>query len=172
MTVQNQESDAADAAQSAPPPNLLKRIPVTVLWIVGLTLLTVVVLLVQQAIASQGEDGSYEVEALGRTIDLAVVGTEFPLNFGRDIGLEIDRVIDWMKANLGFIFQSVRWLVINALEPLETFMKWLPWPVTIVALAALSWYIVGYKMAIFSVDRDAVDGTIRIVGNRQWRRRH
>lgn len=150
MTVQNQKSDAANEAQSTPEPNILKRIPVTIIWIVGLTLLTLVVLLVQQAVAAQGEEGSYEVEALGRTIDLAVVGTEFPLDFGRDIGLEIDQVIDWMKANLGFIFRSVRWGVINALEPLETFMKWLPWPVTIIALAALSWHIVGHKMAIFS----------------------
>ena len=150
MPVQNQESDAANEAQSTPEPNLLKRVPVAILWVIGLTLLTLVVLLVQQAVAAQGEEGSYEVEALGRTIDLAVIGTEFPLDFGRDIGLEIDRVIDWMKKNLGFFFRSVRWVVINALEPLETFMKWLPWPVTIIALAAISWYIVGRKMAMFS----------------------
>ena len=129
----------------------MRRIPVAVLWFVGLGLLTIVVLLVQQAIADQGEDGSYDVEIFGRSVDLAVVGTEFPLDFGRDIGLEIDKRLDWMKTNLGFIFRSVRWVVINALEPLETFLKWLPWPVTIIALAALSWYIVGYKMAIFSV---------------------
>ena len=150
MTTQNQESEAAAETQTSSEPNILQRIPVAVLWIIGLALLTLVILVAQQAVFGQGEDGSSEIEILGRTVDLAVVGTEFPLNFGRDIGLEVDGVIDWMKANLGFIFRSVRWVVINALEPLETFMKWLPWPVTIIALAALSWYIVGYKMAIFS----------------------
>ncbi len=151
MTTQDQETEAAGEEQSSPAVGLVRRIPVAVLWFVGLGLLTIVVLLVQQAIADQGEDGSYDVEILGRSVDLAVVGTEFPLDFGRDIGLEIDKRLDWMKTNLGFIFRSVRWVVINALEPLETFLKWLPWPVTIIALAALSWYIVGYKMAIFSV---------------------
>ncbi len=151
MTTQDQETESAGEEQSSPAPNLLQRIPVAVLWFVGLGLLTIVVLLVQQGIADQGEDGSYDVEIFGRSVDLAVVGTEFPLDFGRDIGLEIDKRLDWMKTNLGFIFRSVRWVVINALEPLETFLKWLPWPVTIIALAALSWYIVGYKMAIFSV---------------------
>ena len=152
MTQQNLETDSSDDTQSSPAPSLLRRIPVTVLWAVGLLILTLIILLAQQTIAGQGdEDGKVEVDFFGRTVDLAVVGTEFPLNFGRDIGLEVDIRIDWMKANLGFIFRSVRWVVINALEPLEEFMKWLPWPVTIIALAALSWYIVGHKMAIFSI---------------------
>ena len=150
MTNQNQESEAATETQTPADPGISQRIPIAVLWIIGLALLTLIILLAQQTLLDQGEEGSSEVEILGRSVDLAVVGTEFPLNFGRDIGLEVDRVIDWMKANLGFIFRSVRWGVINALEPLETFMKWLPWPVTIIALAALSWYIVGHKMAIFS----------------------
>ena len=150
MTDQNQASESAAETQKSAEPNISQRIPVAILWIIGLALLTLIILLAQQTILDQGEEGSSEVEILGRTVDLSVVGTEFPLNFGRDIGLEINRVIDWMKANLGFIFRSVRWGVINALEPLETFMKWLPWPVTIIALAALSWHIVGDKMAIFS----------------------
>ena len=151
MTDHIQESEAAAETQTSAERSISQRIPVGVLWIVGLALLTLIILLAQQTISDQDEDGSSEVEFLGRTVDLAEVGTEFPLNFGRDIGLEIDRVIDWMKKNLGFIFRSVRWGVVNALEPLETFMMWLPWPVTIIALAALSWHIVSYKMSIFSV---------------------
>ena len=161
MNDQSQEPKAANETQSSAKPGISRRIPVDMVWITDLALLTLLTLLVlalltllillaQQAIFGRGDEGSSEVEILGRTIDLVVVRADFPLNYGRDIGLEIDRVIDWMKANLGFIFRSVRWGVINALEPLETFMKWLPWPATIIALAALSWYIVGYKMAIFS----------------------
>lgn len=150
MTTQNQESEATAQAQTSAKPNFAQRIPGIVLWIIGLVLLTVVILLAQQAILDEEDKRAAEVEFLGKTVDLAVIGTEFPLDFGRDIGIEIDRVIDWMKANLGFIFRFVRWSVNSTLEPLESFMKWLPWPVTIIAIAAISWRIVGYKMAVFA----------------------
>ncbi len=75
---------------------------------------------------------------------------EFPYDVGRTVGKEIDDVIDWMKANLGFIFQTVRNTVVSALMPLERFLIWLPWPIFVIAAGVVSWRLVGYQMAIFS----------------------
>ncbi len=76
---------------------------------------------------------------------------EFPFNIGRDIGLWIDNRIDWMNANLGFIFTAVKTVVTGIFKPVEDFLKWLPWPVFIVAIGVISWRIVGPKMAVFSI---------------------
>lgn len=128
------------------------RLPVWSLWLVGLALLTVVIVATGQTESERAgaKNSETEIQIFGRSVHLVTVAREFPFDYGRDIGAEIDNWIDWMKANLGFIFRSVRWAVVSALEPLEDLMKWLPWPVTIIGLAALSWYIVGYKMSIFS----------------------
>ncbi len=75
----------------------------------------------------------------------------FPHDVGRDIGLWIDERIDWMNANLGFFFNAVRTLVSYIFEPLEAFLKWLPWPVVVFALGLVSWALVGRTLAIFSV---------------------
>lgn len=77
---------------------------------------------------------------------------EFPdqFNVGRDIGLWIDDRISWMTKNLDFIFDSVKWVVTEVFEPLESFLNWLPWPVFIVAVGVISWKLVGQKMTAFS----------------------
>ena len=70
---------------------------------------------------------------------------------GRDIGLWIDERIDWMNANLGFFFNAVKTVVSYTFEPLEAFLKWLPWPAVVFALGLVSWILVGRTIAIFSV---------------------
>lgn len=90
------------------------------------------------------------------TIGIVVVNIsalrEFPdqFNVGRDIGLWIDDRISWMTRNLDFIFDSVKWVVTEVFEPLESFLNWLPWPVFIVAVGVISWKLVGQKMTAFS----------------------
>ena len=76
----------------------------------------------------------------------------FPHDVGRDIGLWIDKqIIDWLNVNLGFFFNAVKTSVAYIFEPLEAFLKWLPWPVVVFGLGLVSWKLVGRTIAIFSV---------------------
>ena len=121
-------SNNEDSASGSSSNGLFDRIPTWAMWVAGLAVLTAVFI----------------------AIDVTAT-REFPFNYGREIGLKIDQAIDWMKANLGFIFRAVRWAVVSSLSPLEDAIKWLPWPVTVIGLGALVWHVVGYRMAIFTV---------------------
>ena len=78
-------------------------------------------------------------------------GREFPINYGRDIGLRIDQVIDWMNVNLDFIFSFIKTAVLNVLVRLEDVMMWIPWPAFIAGVGVLGWRMAGIRVGVFSV---------------------
>ena len=86
--------------------------------------------------------------ALMSVID-AEAWREFPLDVGRDIGLWVDERLDWLNDNAGFVFGAVKTVVTLIFEPLEAFLKWLPWPVVVFATSMISWALVGRNLAIF-----------------------
>ncbi len=78
-------------------------------------------------------------------------GREFPIDYGRDIGLRIDQVIDWMNVNLDFIFSFIKTALLKALVWLEDVMVWIPWPAFIIGVGVLGWRMAGIRVGIFSV---------------------
>ncbi len=75
---------------------------------------------------------------------------EFPVDVGRDVGREIDNVIDWMTTELDFFFDVIKEVVLTVLIAFEDFLLWLPWPAFIVAVAVVAWRTAGYWVAAFS----------------------
>ena len=75
---------------------------------------------------------------------------EFPVDVGRDVGREIDDVIDWMTTELDFFFDVIKEVVLTVLIAFEDFLLWLPWPAFIVAVAVVAWRTAGYWVAAFS----------------------
>ena len=78
-------------------------------------------------------------------------GREFPIDYGRDIGLRIDQIIDWMNVNLDFIFSFIKTALLKALVWLEDVMIWIPWPAFIIGVGVLGWRMAGIRVGVFSV---------------------
>ena len=77
-------------------------------------------------------------------------GREYPVDVGRDIGAGIDDIVNWMKANLDFIFDVIKEAVTWVLVKFEDFLSWLPWPAFIAGVVLLAWRTAGLGMALFS----------------------
>ena len=78
-------------------------------------------------------------------------GREFPIDYGREIGLHINEIIGWMQVNLNFIFSFIKDALLKALIWLEDLMIWIPWPAFIVAVGVLGWRMAGARVGAFSV---------------------
>ena len=78
-------------------------------------------------------------------------GREFPIDYGREIGLRIDQIIDWMNVNLDFIFSFIKDMLLRALVWLEDVMIWIPWPAFIIGVGVLGWRMAGIRVGVFSV---------------------
>ncbi len=91
---------------------------------------------------------------LALAITLVVVGweagREIPVNYGRDIGLVIDNIVDWMTVEMSFIFDGIKEVVTRALVWLEQLMNWIPWPAFIVGVGILGWRLAGVSVGVFS----------------------
>ena len=75
---------------------------------------------------------------------------EFPVNIGRDVGLVIDNTVDWMKVNLGFIFSTIRDVLLTILVWIEDALLWLPWPAFVAGVSVASWRTSGGGLGIGS----------------------
>ncbi|MCY3568481.1 MAG: ABC transporter permease subunit [Chloroflexi bacterium] len=78
------------------------------------------------------------------------VADEFPFDVGRDIGYRLDVWLDWLKDNLGPLFQAIKDVIVWFLISLEDMMLWFTWPASIAAIALVSWLLVSTRMALFS----------------------
>ena len=117
--------------QDSPSANVwLERIPYWMRWTAIPVLITVVIV----AIGWEG-------------------GREFPdeFDYGREIGLRIDEIIDWMKVNLNFIFSFIKNALLTALVWLEDVLIWIPWPAFIAGVSVLGWRMAGVRVGVFSV---------------------
>ena len=78
-------------------------------------------------------------------------GREFPIDYGREIGLRIKEIIDWMNVNLDFIFSFIKNALLRALVWLEDVMIWVPWPAFMIGVGVLAWRMAGVRIGVFSV---------------------
>ena len=78
-------------------------------------------------------------------------GIGFPVEFGKALARWVDDVIDWITVNLNFILDPISNAILRFLVTLEDFLKWIPWPVLIVAVTAVRYKAAGRAVAVFSV---------------------
>ena len=137
----------ADAERSS-------RVPSWLRWLGIMVLVLIPIVLVDFETEEAGLVMNFGIEEAGLVFDSELLYERvrvFPHDVGRDIGLWIDQRLDWLNDNLGFFFNAVKTAVAYTFEPLEAFLKWLPWPVVVFALGLVSWMLVGRTIAVFSV---------------------
>ena len=84
----------------------------------------------------------------------------FPVDVGRDIGRFIDDVVDWLRDNLAGLFTAIKNVLTWFLIGFEDGLLWLPWPAFMAIVGFVSWVMVSFRMAIFSVVALALVGTV------------
>ena len=131
------------------------RLPSWLGWLGLMFLVLIPIVIVDFVIAEPNVSLDFGIAKLGLIFEWELLVERvrvFPHDVGRDIGLWIDeQIIDWLNVNLGFFFNAVKTSVAYIFEPLEAFLKWLPWPVVVFGLGLVSWKLVGRTIAIFSV---------------------
>ncbi len=75
---------------------------------------------------------------------------QFPFDWGRDFGLQIDNLVDWATESFSGFFQSFKNVILIFLTSIKTGLLWIPWPALIGAIIILSIKIAGVRIAIFS----------------------
>ncbi len=76
---------------------------------------------------------------------------EFPVTFGQQFARWIDGVIDWITVELDFILSPISDTILRFLVWLEDFLQGIPWPVSILAVGALSLKVAGLRICAFSI---------------------
>ena len=70
----------------------------------------------------------------------------------RDVTAEaIDDIVSWITREGSWLFSGISTVITHSLKYIETALKWLPWPVTVVALALASYAIGRWTMGAFTV---------------------
>ena len=75
--------------------------------------------------------------------------TEFPLDWSNGISRWINEGVETITVAWGPAFDLVSDSVLHFLLWIETAFLWTPWPVVVVAVAAIAWATVGWKFAAF-----------------------
>lgn len=80
--------------------------------------------------------------------DLAVSGPKIP---HLPLGTWVEHAVDWLNNNLGPLLDGIGSVVAHAVAGLTQGLLFVPWPLMIVILAALGWWLRTWKFAIFAV---------------------
>ncbi len=64
---------------------------------------------------------------------------EFPESLHFPLGEGVDAAMNWLLNNFGFFFDMLGNAILHFMLFVERFFIWLPWPVLIIAVGALSW---------------------------------
>ncbi|MEE9324479.1 MAG: ABC transporter permease subunit [Dehalococcoidia bacterium] len=85
---------------------------------------------------------------------LIVSFSEFPSSWRYTLRGPIDSALDWLKVNGAFVAFTT-WIratvFIWLLDPLSSFLEWLPLPVFISSIALIAWAVAGRRVAALSV---------------------
>lgn len=83
---------------------------------------------------------------------LVIVSAEFPEALHFSMAGPVNNGVDWAAVHLYFITSWVRDDLIRefGLAPIQTSLKWLPWPATVIGVTTLAHLIAGKKAAILS----------------------
>lgn len=74
--------------------------------------------------------------------------TEFPEGLHLPLADWVDRFIRILVSDYGGLFSAIRDAILFVLLPIERFMLWLPWTVTVVAVTALGWRVKNWRLAV------------------------
>ena len=78
-------------------------------------------------------------------------GTYKDVQISRVISADIKRGTTWLVRNWGGMFDGIDFSITYAMVGLEDGLRWIPWPVAILAIAGVAWVMAGWKLALFSV---------------------
>ena len=74
--------------------------------------------------------------------ETAALFLEFPEKFRIPLDAWVDALMDWLILTAGDFFEALGNVILWALIRLEKFFVWLPWPVVILAVAVLAWFLI------------------------------
>ena len=80
--------------------------------------------------------------------DLAASGPKIP---HLPLGDWVVHVVDWINNNLGPLLDGIGSVISTCVSGLTDVLEFVPWPLMIVILAALGWWLRTWKFAIFAV---------------------
>ncbi len=69
---------------------------------------------------------------------------ELPLGEWVEVG------VDWLVVNATPVFDAISWPIEQILDNMEAFLLFVPWPIVILAVAAIGWFNAGWKVSVFS----------------------
>ena len=78
-------------------------------------------------------------------------GMNFPAEWGKPIGSQVDEWILWLTVEASWFFDGIKTIITRVLVTIEDFLLWIPWPAVILLVGLAAWKFSGRVMAIFSV---------------------
>lgn len=121
-----------------------RMVPGAARWLAGLAVV-LVVLIVSLAIWGPGMDFPSEVKQQQTN------GESIPVEISRLVSTEIKKGTTWMVRNWSWLFDGVDYSITYTMVKLEDSIKWVPWPATFTALAALAMIFGGWRLSLMVV---------------------
>ena len=82
----------------------------------------------------------------------------FPIRI--PVGKWVDVLVVWLTDNFSTVFDAISGVIGFMLLQIDSFVNWVPWPVTIAVIACIAWFISGRRVAIFSAIALFLMGTL------------
>jgi len=76
---------------------------------------------------------------------------EFPVDWSRPVGTNINEAVRWATREGAWLFDKMSYAIIMLIVWIKRGLTWIPWPAAILGITLLSWRMIGYKMAAFSL---------------------
>lgn len=121
----------------------IRQLPAWSKWAGGLALIFVV-LIACLAFFGPGMDFPSTISQLQED------GSYKDVQISRAISTEIKAGTTWLVRNWGGMFDGIDFSITYAMVGLEDALRWIPWPVAILAIMGLAWRMGGWKLALFS----------------------
>ena len=77
-------------------------------------------------------------------------GMDFPFEWGKTIGAEVDEWVLWLTVEASWLFDGIKTAITKVLVTIEDVLLWMPWPFVILGVTLLAWKIAGRAIAGFS----------------------
>ena len=104
------------------------------------------------ALAAWGPNMDYPTTVSSNEVETSPGNTITLTRSVRDVTAEtIDDIVSWITREGSWLFSGISTAITYSLKYIETALKWLPWPVTVLALALASYAIGRWAMAVFTV---------------------
>ena len=76
---------------------------------------------------------------------------EFPSPWHFFLKGPVDSIVDWTTVNLAFLTDRIHeYTFLYGLDPIRSFLLWLPWPVTIIGVFLIAWRLAGLHIALIA----------------------